>query len=134
MKTMEQIIREKGREQFYDYYRSLGYTEKTAAVLTLFTYGDYRYTDLTIDAVYEALLHGEEYLPQELQELRRHPYASPMRYTGPLTGSSMPRAAGGTGRMAAAECGGPVGPRRRGTARGRCGAHERRASPSWQQV
>ena len=95
MKTMEQIIREKGREQFYDYYRSLGYTEKTAAVLTLFTYGDYRYTDLTIDAVYEALLHGEEYLPQELQELRRHPYASPMRYTGPLTGSSMPRAAGG---------------------------------------
>ena len=43
MKTIEQIIKERDREQFYNYYISLGYDHRTAACLALFTYGRYRY-------------------------------------------------------------------------------------------
>ena len=39
MMKMEEMIREKGKEDFYNYYLGLGYDQKTAAVLTLFTYG-----------------------------------------------------------------------------------------------
>ena len=69
---IEQIIKEKGREQFYDYYRSLGYDHKTAAALALFTYGRYSYNKFSIDDLYEALCRGEEYLPPEvLEEMKR---------------------------------------------------------------
>ena len=69
MKEIEQIIREKGKEQFYDYYRSLGYAHKTAAVLSLFTYGEHKYDSLSIDAVYEALCTGKDYLPPKRAKL-----------------------------------------------------------------
>ena len=68
---IEQIIKENSREHLYDYYRSLGYDHKVSASLALFTYGDYRYRDLSIDDLYEALCRGEEYLPPEVQEERR---------------------------------------------------------------
>ena len=69
---IEQIIKEKGREQFYDYYSSLGYDHKTAAALALFTYGRNSYSKFSIDDLYEALCRGEEYLPPEiLEEMKR---------------------------------------------------------------
>lgn len=71
MKTIEQRIKKKDREQFYNYYLSLGYDHKTAASLALFTYGDYRYKEFSIDDLYEALCKGEEYLPPEVIEERK---------------------------------------------------------------
>ncbi len=71
MKTIEQRIKKEGREQFYEYYMSLGYDHKTAASLALFTYGSYRFTEFSIGALYDALLKGEEYLPPEEIEWRK---------------------------------------------------------------
>ena len=72
MKEIETIIKNKGREQFYDYYRSLGYDHKVAASLSLFTYGEYRYRKFSFDELYEALCAGKEYIPREvLEELER---------------------------------------------------------------
>lgn len=71
MKTIEQIIKERDREQFYNYYTGLGYDHKTAACLALFTYGRYRFEDFSIEALYDALQKGEEYLPGEVKEARR---------------------------------------------------------------
>ncbi len=71
MMKMEEMIREKGKEDFYNYYLGLGYDQKTAAVLTLFTYGKYRYQDLKMDDLYEALCKGEEYLPKHVREERK---------------------------------------------------------------
>ena len=68
---IEQRIRKSGREQFYEYYLSLGYDHKTAASLALFTYGDHRFNEFSIDALYDALCKGEEYLPPEEIEKRR---------------------------------------------------------------
>ena len=67
---IEQIIQEK--EQFYNYYKSLGYDHKTAAALALFTYGQYRFEKFSIDGLYEALCRGEEYLPPEIWDARKH--------------------------------------------------------------
>ena len=55
MKKIEQLIKEKGKKEFYDYYLSLGYDQKTAAVLALFTYGEYRYKSFSMDDLYEAI-------------------------------------------------------------------------------
>ncbi len=66
---MEQIIQRKGREQFYSYYLSLGYGHRTAACLALFTYGGYRFTEFSMESLYEALSEEKEYLPPE--ELKR---------------------------------------------------------------
>ena len=52
MKGIEQIIKERGREEFYEYYLSLGYDHKVAACLTLFTYGNYRYRNRRRGGVY----------------------------------------------------------------------------------
>jgi colicin import membrane protein len=72
MKTIEQTIKKKGREQLYNYYLSLGYDHKTAAALTLFTYGEYRFTEFSMDDLYDALCKGEEYLPpEEIEERKR---------------------------------------------------------------
>lgn len=72
MTRIEQLIKERGREQFYNYYMSLGYDHKTAASLALFTYGRYRFKEFSIDELYDALCKGEEYLPPEEIERRRH--------------------------------------------------------------
>ena len=72
MKTIEQIIKEKRREDFYNYYISLGYDHKTAACLTLFTYGEYRFNTFSMNELYEALCREEEYLPPEEIERRKH--------------------------------------------------------------
>ena len=68
---IEQLIREHGREENYKYYISLGYDDRTSAVLALFTYGSYRYNKLSINDLYDALLKGKEYLPQEVIEERK---------------------------------------------------------------
>lgn len=73
MKTIEQIIKERDREQFYNYYISLGYDRRTAACLALFTYGEYRFKDFSIETLYDALQKGEEYLPEEVKEERKRP-------------------------------------------------------------
>ena len=65
MKGIEQIIKEQNREQFYDYYLSLGYDHKVAACLALFTYGDYRFKKFSMDDLYDTLCKGQEYLPPE---------------------------------------------------------------------
>lgn len=59
MMNLEQIIKERGREQFYNYYRSLGYDNKVAAALSLFTYGQYRYGKFSINVLCDALCRGE---------------------------------------------------------------------------
>ena len=71
MKKIEQLIKENGKKEYYDYYLSLGYDHKTAAVLALFTYGEYRYKSLSIDDLYETICKGEEYLPPEVLKERR---------------------------------------------------------------
>ena len=70
MKTIEQIIKERDREQFYNYYISLGYDHRTAASLALFTYGEHRFKDFSIEDLYDALCKGEEYLPAEVKKAR----------------------------------------------------------------
>ena len=96
---IEQIIKEKNREQFYNYYKSLGYDHKTAAALALFTYGRYRFDKFSIDDLYEALCRGEEYLPPEVldarrrwENQRRRPYGSrPLDYASSAnTSASFP--------------------------------------------
>ena len=96
---IEQIIQEKGREQFYNYYKSLGYDYKTAAALALFTYGRYRFDKFSIDGLYEALCRGEEYLPPKIWDARKHmvnqmrrPYGSrPLGYASSAnTSASFP--------------------------------------------
>ena len=72
MKGIEKTIKENGREEFYNYYLSLGYSHKVAASLALFTYGRYRFSNLSIDDLYEALCKGVEYIPpEELEERER---------------------------------------------------------------
>ncbi|MCR5735229.1 MAG: von Willebrand factor type A domain-containing protein, partial [Lachnospiraceae bacterium] len=66
MKDIEQMIKKNKRDKFYDYYLSLNYEHKIAAVLALFTYGEYTYTDLSIDDLYDALKKGKQYLPKEV--------------------------------------------------------------------
>ncbi|MBQ8052868.1 MAG: von Willebrand factor type A domain-containing protein [Lachnospiraceae bacterium] len=46
----------KEERDYYDYYRSLGYDERTATVLALFTYGSYRDAKTTIDTRYQRIL------------------------------------------------------------------------------
>ena len=70
MIRIERKIKESGREELYKYYLSLGYDHKTAASLTLFTYGDYRFKEFSIDDLYDALCKDEEYLPPEVIEER----------------------------------------------------------------
>ena len=60
----------KGKE-LYDYYLSLGYDHKVATSLAQFTYGDYRFSEFSMDDLYEALCKGREYLPPEELERRR---------------------------------------------------------------
>ena len=71
MREMEQVIKEKNREQFYNYYLALGYDHKTAAALTLFTYGNYRFNEFSMNDLYEVLSKGGEYLPPEEEEARK---------------------------------------------------------------
>lgn len=73
MKTeerMEQIIRKNRREEFYSYYLSLGYEHRTAACLALFTYGDYRFREFSMEKLYNTLADEKEYLPPEEAEER----------------------------------------------------------------
>lgn len=70
MKKIEEIIRKRGREEFYEYYSSLGYDHKVAAALSLFTYGQYRYRNFSIDDLYDALCKELEYLPNRVIEER----------------------------------------------------------------
>ncbi len=86
MKEMRQIIREENREQLYDYYLSLGYDHKTAAVLTLFTYGQYRFSRLSMDDLYDALQKEEEYLPPEILEERKRLEKRALRFAAAAAG------------------------------------------------
>ncbi len=67
---IEQIINEGTRAPLYNYYLSLGYDHKTAASLALFTYGQYRFKEFSMDDLYAAVSKGDEYLPKEVIEER----------------------------------------------------------------
>ena len=86
MKEIEQIIREKDREPFFRYYRSLDYDRRTAAVLALFTYGEHSFRSLSMDALYEALRREEEYLPPEVLAERRR-WETEHAAAGPVSGA-----------------------------------------------
>ena len=78
MTKPEQIIKKKGREQFYSYYTGLGYDPKTAAALALFTYGRYDIKEFSIDAFYDALCKGEAYpAPEEPEEYAEEVWEEP---------------------------------------------------------
>ena len=75
MENIGQIIGKSNREEHYEYYLSLGYEQKAAAVLALFTYGEYSFGpgELSMDRLYEALLQGEEILPAAERAKRYEP-------------------------------------------------------------
>lgn len=50
----------KEEREYYDYYLSLGYDERTAAVLALFTYGQRRFSNMTIDELYQKIIDQME--------------------------------------------------------------------------
>ena len=54
-KKIDWTIYPQEKKELYDYYRSLGYDKRTAAVLTLFTFGQTRISDLKIDRSYDHL-------------------------------------------------------------------------------
>lgn len=58
---IEQIIKERKREHFYKFYQDLGYDDKTAAALALYTYGERRLKSFSIDDFCEAISNGKEY-------------------------------------------------------------------------
>ena len=64
MREIKRTIKKRGREEFYQFYRDLGYDEKTAASLALFTYGRYSFRNLSMDELYRAVCRGEVYRPQ----------------------------------------------------------------------
>ena len=68
---MEELIRENGRQEWYDYYRSLGYDAKVSFVLALFEYGLVRYSQFSMDGAYDALTDGRLYLPDEDRERKK---------------------------------------------------------------
>ena len=49
-------IRSKEERDYYSYYRSLGYDERTSTVLALFTYGRRRYSNTTMDSLYQMII------------------------------------------------------------------------------
>ena len=79
---INQIIREKGREEFYNYYRHLGYDRKTAASLALFTYGQYKFDNFSMADLYDTLSRGEEYLPPKVIEERKRLLHRPSHFYG----------------------------------------------------
>ncbi|MCR4654645.1 MAG: von Willebrand factor type A domain-containing protein [Lachnospiraceae bacterium] len=107
MKEIEQMISEKERVPFYEYYLELGYDRKTAASLALFTYGDYSYKKFSMQDLYEALCRGEEYLPPEILKERRRMERQMARAgrSGFKALSSAPSAPYPAMRMASAQAG-----------------------------
>ena len=65
---MEEIIRASEKKDWYDYYLSLGYSSRVSFVLALFEYGNHRFRNLTIDSIYDSLMRGEPYVPEEYRE------------------------------------------------------------------
>ena len=53
------------RKELYDYCCSLGYDERTAAVLALFIFGSTRSDNLRIDQIYGQLTEETEVIPRE---------------------------------------------------------------------
>lgn len=94
---IEKIIKKSNREEFYNYYLSLGYDHKTAASLALFTYGRRRYKKISIDALYEDLCKEREYNSPEYRERRRNLTrtkvslgGSPLPFGGPVKSCAAP--------------------------------------------
>ena len=76
--SIEELVRRSDRQDWYDYYKSLGYDPRVSFVLTFFDYGTYRFRDLTIDRVYDALIREEPYQPEEYREEPRSRRAKSM--------------------------------------------------------
>lgn len=89
-KEVDWNSRSKEERDYYDYYRSLGYDERTATVLALFTYGVSRTSNTTIDTRYERILaqlaegDGEE----ELETVRGGRISRMLRSVGAPVASS----------------------------------------------
>ena len=61
MKKINWGMRHEEERLRYNYYTSLGYDEKTASVLALYTYGDKKIPNFSISDAYDALADGLEY-------------------------------------------------------------------------
>ena len=59
-KEIKWSSRSKEEREYYDYYLSLGYDERTAAVLALFTYGRRRFSNATMDKLYQMIIDQME--------------------------------------------------------------------------
>ena len=59
-KEIKWSSRSKEEREYYEYYLSLGYDERTAAVLALFTYGQRRFSNMTIDELYQKIIDQME--------------------------------------------------------------------------
>ena len=83
------------KRELHDYYLSLGYDERTAAVLALFTFGDGgRRGAVRIDRLYEELLgrgsadHDDDPMPRSFRRRSRR------CRSGPYSGRTARRGAG----------------------------------------
>lgn len=82
MENIMKVVEMRDRKLFYDYYRSLGYDEKVAAVLSLFTYGTQQYTDLSMEKLYKVLCESEDCTPpgtRQEWEMRAQQYEEARR-------------------------------------------------------
>lgn len=65
--------RSKEERDYYSYYLSLGYDERTATVLALFTYGRRRFSNATMDKLYQMILDQMEEAERSKRVERRAP-------------------------------------------------------------
>ncbi len=106
---MEEIIRASEKKDWYDYYLSLGYSSKVSFVLALFEYGNYRFRNLTIDSVYDSLMRGESYVPEEYRETLHLPDNWTSAPVGSKGGARKMAASAPVPEVKAAACA-PAGP------------------------
>ncbi len=90
MMEIGQVIKDRGRDELYDYYKSLGYDHKTSAALALFTYGSCRYRQFSIEKLYDALCKGDDYLPPEVLKERKRRGRQKVAFLGAPRGGGMP--------------------------------------------
>ena len=89
--------------QRYNYYTSLGYDDKTATVLSLYTYGGRAVPKFSIKDAYEAFVNGEEYPPRpkpawDLDTMRYYALSKDGGDTATLNFESSPTITAGAGK------------------------------------
>ena len=102
-KEIKWSSRSKEEREYYDYYLSLGYDERTAAVLALFTYGRRRFSNAAMDKLYQMIFDQMEEA-ERLRNIERRSASRTESYTyadGAMPDSMpMPKSARGISRLA----------------------------------